>query len=89
MNRTEILDTAKELTCGDRNRDYGPPKENHTRIAALWNAYIFGMPKNELNAVDVILMMDLVKTARLQESPDHADSWVDKCGYSAIGLECN
>ena len=35
----------------------------------------------------VILMMDWVKTARLLETIDHEDSWVDKIGYSALGAE--
>jgi hypothetical protein len=30
-------------------------------------------------------MMDWVKTARLLNTLDHEDSWIDKCGYSAIG----
>jgi hypothetical protein len=32
-------------------------------------------------------MMDWVKTARLIETIDHDDSWVDKAGYSALGGE--
>jgi len=30
-------------------------------------------------------MMDWVKTCRLLETPGHHDSWIDKCGYSALG----
>jgi hypothetical protein len=37
----------------------------------------------------VALMMDWVKTARLLETIDHADSWIDKCGYSALGGSFN
>ena len=32
-------------------------------------------------------MMDLVKTARLDNDVTHADSWTDKCGYAACGGE--
>lgn len=90
MNRREILETAISKIDGDRNRDYGDPKVNHDRIALLWNAYIEGMPpcRDGLKAVDVILMMELLKVARLMESPDHEDSWVDMAGYAGIGLEC-
>ena len=35
----------------------------------------------------VALMMDWVKTARLLNDLSHDDSWVDKCGYSALGAE--
>jgi len=31
--------------------------------------------------------MDWLKTARLLNDLDKADSWVDKCGYSALGAE--
>jgi len=32
-------------------------------------------------------MMDWMKTSRLLETIDHADSWVDKAGYTALGAE--
>jgi hypothetical protein len=32
-------------------------------------------------------MLDLMKTARLQNMPSHADSWIDKAGYAACGAE--
>ena len=35
----------------------------------------------------VALMMDWVKSARLIETIDHEDSWIDKAGYSALGAE--
>jgi hypothetical protein len=35
----------------------------------------------------VALMMDWVKTARLLNDIRHDDSWIDKCGYSALGGE--
>ena len=35
----------------------------------------------------VALMMDWLKTARLLNDLSKADSWIDKCGYSALGAE--
>jgi hypothetical protein len=35
----------------------------------------------------VALMMDWLKTSRLLGTLDHADSWVDKAGYTALGGE--
>jgi|TARA_R110002073_G_scaffold319293_1_gene493851 hypothetical protein len=32
-------------------------------------------------------MMDWLKTARLLNDLNKADSWIDKCGYSALGGE--
>jgi len=28
-----------------------------------------------------------VKSSRLIKTPSHTDSWIDKCGYSALGGE--
>ena len=82
-----ILEEAGEIVSGPRRKAYGHPKPNHDRIALLWSAYLKAKYENEfdLDAIDVVLMMDAVKTARLIESPDHRDSWVDKVGYSACG----
>jgi hypothetical protein len=37
---------------------------------------------------DVAAMLALLKIARLQQSPNHRDSWVDLAGYAACGAEC-
>jgi hypothetical protein len=37
-----------------------------------------------LFAEDVALMMVLMKVARLCNTPDHRDSLVDICGYTAL-----
>jgi len=84
MTRDEILDTAKELISGQRAQDYGDAFHNFDRIAAGWNIIVDNC-KGELTAKHVALMMDWVKTCRLMETIDHEDSWIDKCGYSALG----
>jgi hypothetical protein len=89
MKRDEVLDTAKELINGQRAQDYGDAYDNHSRIASGWNIIISGALKSHghLTPSHVALMMDWVKSARLVENIDHQDSWVDKCGYSALGAE--
>ena len=84
MTRDEIIENAKTLISGQRAIDYGDAKDNFDRIAAGWNIIIenAGGP---ITAKHVALMMDWVKTARLLETIDHVDSWVDKVGYSALG----
>ena len=84
MNREDILDTAKLLISGQRATDYGDAFANFDRIAKGWNI-IVDNSGGELTAQHVALMMDWVKTCRLLETPSHVDSWVDKCGYSALG----
>lgn len=91
MLRDVALDKAKQAVSS-RSSSYGSPEENFTRIANLWNAHY----ENSLdctdcaeyfNASDVAIMLGLVKVARLESNPNHADSWVDWAGYAACGAE--
>jgi len=89
MNRQECLDKAAELINGDRARDYGDAYENHGRICEGWNIIVRAAMYDTgyLTPAHVALMMDWVKTSRLLETIDHADSWIDKAGYTALGAE--
>jgi len=78
-----LLTEAVEA-INERGEDYGTPLENFTRIAQLWSV-VLGI---EVQPHEVGLCMDLVKTARLVETPDHYDSWKDKAGYAAASIEC-
>ena len=82
-HRETILATAARLIADDRQRVYGTPYQNFGRIAQLWSV-ILG---REISRSEVALCMDAVKTARLIQTPDDEDGWIDKCGYSAIGGE--
>lgn len=83
MKRQEILSTAGELIDGERDRVYGSAKENFTTIGKLWEP----IAHVELSPVQVALMMNQLKVARLINTPDHPDSWVDAAGYIALGGE--
>lgn len=83
MNRADILSTAESLINGDREKDYGSPRDNFTRIGNLW-AEIFGHP---VTPEQVALCMNQVKVARLIATPEHKDSWIDGAGYFALGGE--
>ena len=83
MERGEILDEAKRLTHGDRNKNYGSPLTNHTRIAALWSVWL----EHEVTPAQAAMCLALVKVARLIESPDHLDSFVDGAAYFSIAGE--
>ena len=84
MTRPEILDKAKECVCGQREQDYGIPESNFSRIAELWNAY-FG--DDLFSALDVSMMMALLKIARIRSNGGTDDSYVDLAGYAACGGE--
>ncbi len=83
MNRSDVLEQAGAAIDGDRHRDYGDARDNFRRIAAGWEV-ILGV---DVTPAQVALCMDWVKTARLVQTPNHADSWVDKAGYTALGAE--
>ena len=89
MKRDEVLNTAKELINGDRAKDYGDAFDNFERIATGWNAIIKEamMTDGYVTEQHVALMMDWLKTARLLNDLSKEDSWIDKCGYSALGGE--
>lgn len=87
MNRQQCLHAAA-MAVADRGLNYGQPEDNFRRIARLWTAYLQDLAPNiSLEPHDAALLLDLVKTARLQNNPAHEDSWVDKAGYSACGAE--
>ena len=85
MKREQILDKAKTLISGERAKDYGDAYLNHKRIAELWSPIL----DKDITVEQVYPCMIAVKLSRLIETPDHEDSWIDICGYAALGGEKN
>lgn len=83
MNREDILKTAANAISGDRHQDYGEARENFARIAELWRP-ILGI---DVTPEQFALCMVAVKIGRLGHTPSHQDSWIDICGYAALGGE--
>ncbi|MCC2832070.1 DUF6378 domain-containing protein [[Clostridium] innocuum] len=81
--RETILDKAKTCVCGQRADDYGTPEDNFTIIADLWSTYT----GHKLTAVDVSMMMSMLKIARIKTGTATEDSFVDLAGYAACGGE--
>ena len=84
MKRTDILATASEYVSKDRAATHGDAEDNFRRIADLWNAYL-GL--DDTTAIDVAVMLALLKAARIRQNPTHADNWIDMAGYAACGGE--
>jgi len=84
MNRNETLDAAKDAINGDRQQRYGEAGECLGRIAALWNALT---GTQQFDAVNVAIMLGLMKVARMRTDATHADNFVDVCGYMALAAE--
>lgn len=82
--RADVLLTAEELVNGDRNAQYGDPRQDFKRTAAMWGAYL-GV---EVAPHDVAALMALLKVSRIRWSPTKKDSWVDLAGYAACGFDC-
>ena len=83
MNRKEILDKAEKMINGPRAKDSGDAHENHERIAKMWSVLL----ERDVTVAQVYQCMIAVKLSRLIETPGHEDSWLDICGYSALGGE--
>ncbi len=81
--RRQVLREAERLVNGKRAEQYGEPVDNFRRISNLWTAYMDG--KTELDEVDAAIMQALIKVARIRETRNHWDSWVDLAGYAASG----
>jgi hypothetical protein len=83
VNRSQILDTAKEYVTKDRADTHGDAESNFGLIAAYWSAHL----NRNISPHDVAVMMTLLKLARMRSNPAHVDSAVDAAGYSALAGE--
>lgn len=83
MTRKECLDQAAQCVLRDRQDQYGGMEDCFISIAELWSAYL----RCAIHPYDVACMMALLKVARIQSNPRHADSWTDLAGYAACGAE--
>jgi len=90
-----LVETADKIVNGSRRSAYGKPENNFRRIARFWEIYFenIGVEMTRegepftIQAQDVSPMMRLMKEARLCESPDHLDSFIDLIGYTLTGAE--
>jgi len=83
MNRTEILDAARQAITVDRAATHGEAENTFGLIAAYWSAHL----DTEVSPGDVAQLMVLFKVARMKANPGHADNYVDAVGYAAIAGE--
>jgi hypothetical protein len=83
MNRTDILDAARQAVTVDRAATHGQLEDSFGLVAAYWSAHL-GTP---VSRSDVAVMMIQLKLARIKTSPEHADHWIDVAGYAACGGE--
>ena len=83
VSRADILDRAKAIVTGEREKQYGKPEDNFAIIAELWSAYT----GYKFSPVNVAMMMALLKVARIKTGVGTVDSFVDLAGYAACAGE--
>jgi hypothetical protein len=81
-----LLQEADRITA-DRMEEYGHPRDDMSRSAAMWEP-ILGMPPGSISPEKVPMCMIAVKLSRLCNGY-HRDSAVDIAGYAkAINTIC-
>jgi hypothetical protein len=83
MTRTDCLSAAAKLITEDRAASYGDNRDTHHRVSVMWTA-LTGHP---ISPEQVCVMMAALKLCRLAHDSQSVDSWVDACGYIALGAE--
>jgi len=78
-----VLLTDAMNAVSERGSSYGTVEENFDRIARLWTVLL----GKDVTPGEVALCLAALKMARLIQTPDHRDSWVDLAGYAACGGE--
>jgi hypothetical protein len=81
---SQIAQRAADLVGGERDRQHGKKLENFQNIADLWTAYL---GDRKISALDVGLMMALMKVARTKSGAHNLDDFVDGAGYLACAGE--
>lgn len=90
--REKVLKEALNCVNGEREKQYGNPENNFSRIADLWSVYLTSLFEDEkividIDPIDVAKMMILFKIARSLGDEDKLDNYVDIIGYAACGAE--
>ncbi|MCC6910049.1 MAG: DUF4406 domain-containing protein [Phycisphaerales bacterium] len=79
-----VLAEAARVTSGERQKDYGHPRDDFSRTAVMWNGLLASKLRSPITAMDVPLCMIAVKLAR--EAHRHKrDNLVDIAGYARTG----
>jgi hypothetical protein len=82
MTLLQRFDAAYANVTADRRDVYGDPQDTYRRISAM-RAVVDECPDPQVRE---ILGMIVTKVARLVQTPEHLDSWVDVAGYSRCGV---
>lgn len=73
-------DKAAQLVLGDRNTDYGDPREDFEGIALMWSGLLNAKLASRIEPLDVAMMMTALKLRRQMHRPKD-DNLIDAHGY--------
>lgn len=82
MHHKELLRTTLG-TITQRGEEYGDAAPSFTRAAILAST-ILG---RRMSAYDISVVMMAVKMSRINNQPDHLDSWVDLTAYASFAAQ--
>jgi len=74
---------ANNLVNGERQGDYGTPRENYTGIAKVWSGILSPILKRDITPSEAALMMVGLKLQR-QAMKHKRDNLVDAHGYLLV-----
>ena len=83
MKAEKLLMEAAALVGGSRAEKHGDMVDTMSRVARLWNSYLFEH-SGDLLGSDVASMMELLKIARRGGGKLNRDDFLDGAGYSAV-----
>lgn len=86
--RGKLLNEAKDLIEGDRNKTYGSPTQNFQNTAELFTTLLRHKLKDgeTIHPYEIATLMIALKLARTIAEPKR-DNFVDIAGYAACGYE--
>jgi hypothetical protein len=73
-----------------RATEYGDMEDNFQTIANLWDTWLMARYRRgqvQIDALDVAVMMNQLKVARIASNPKHEDNYIDGVGYLACAGE--
>ncbi len=80
--QSEMLE-ANRLVNGDRQSDYGTPRDNYNGIAKVWSGILSPILKRDITPAEAALMMTGLKLQR-QAMKHKRDNLVDAHGYLLV-----
>ena len=84
--RGSCLDKAKEVINSERQDTYGNPEDSFEIISEYWSTYLSAGKTTDviIEKEDVMIMMGLLKIARMSAQRYNQDNYVDAAGYIAL-----